>query len=114
MTNTLKQLGKYLITAKIGEGATADVYRARDTILGRDVALKILKPALVPDTSAFNRFIQEAQAAAKLFHPQIATVLDMGETDGRYFIVMRYVPGCSLDLILKEEGPLLWNDELIW
>jgi eukaryotic-like serine/threonine-protein kinase len=105
-----KNLGKYQIYEKLGEGATAEVFHAHDTVLGRDVALKILKPALVPDTSAFGRFILEAQAAAKLFHNHIATVLDMGEAEGRYFIAMRYVPGRSLDKILKDDGPLPWDD----
>jgi serine/threonine protein kinase len=102
-------IGKYEILEKLGEGASSDVYRARDTQLGRVVALKVLKPALVPDSSAFGRFIQEAQAAAGLFHPNIATVLDMGEADGRYFISMRYLPGQSLDKILKADGPLSWE-----
>ncbi|MCU0484835.1 MAG: protein kinase [Anaerolineales bacterium] len=104
-----QNIGKYEILEKLGEGASSDVYRARDTQLGRVVALKVLKPALVPDSSAFARFIQEAQAAAGLFHPNIATVLDMGEADGRYFIAMRYLPGQSLDHILREQGPLSWE-----
>ena len=107
----MKQLGKYELLELLGSGATADVYQARDTVLGRDVAIKVLKPALVPDTSAFARFMQEAQAAAKLFHNNIATVLDMGEADGRYFIAMRLISGHSLDKIL-EEGSLNWNDAL--
>ena len=106
------RLAKYEIHEKLGEGATAEVYHARDTVLGRDVALKVLKPALVPDPSAFARFVQEAQAAAKLFHNHIATVLDMGDADGRYFIAMRYVPGKSLDKILIDDGPLPWDDTL--
>ena len=105
-------LGKYLILNLLGSGATADVYQARDTVLGREVALKVLKPALVPDPQAFARFIQEAQAAAQLFHPHIATVLDIAETDGRYYIAMRYIPGRSLDRILKEDGPLPWAEVL--
>ena len=56
--------------------------------------------------------MQEAKAAARLFHNHIATVLDMGDADGRYFIAMRYVPGTSLDKILKEKGPLSWKDTL--
>ena len=109
----MKQLGKYEPIELLGSGATADVYQARDTVLGRDVAIKVLKPALVPDTSAFARFMQEAQAAAKLFHNHIATVLDMGEADGRYFIAMRLISGHSLDKILEEEGTLNWNDALL-
>src|SRR5512137_2139264 len=100
------KLGKYELLDSLGSGATAEVYRARDSVLGREVALKVLKPALVADPSAFERFVREAQAAAGLFHPNIATVLDMGEAEGRYFIAMRYIPGQSLDKVLKEQGPL--------
>ena len=105
---TLTTLGKYEILEKLGEGATAEVFHARDKVLGRDVALKVLKPALVADASAFERFVQEAQAAAGMFHPNIATVLDMAEADGRYFIAMRYFEGRSLDKELKENGSLPW------
>jgi len=104
-------LRKYEIIAELGEGATAFVYHARDTQLMRDVALKVLKPALVADGTAFERFMQEAQAAANLFHPHIATVLDMGEADGRFYIVMRYIPGKSLDKVI-EERQLFWDETL--
>ena len=106
-----KKLGKYEIIAVLGEGATAFVYHARDTQLKRDVALKVLKPVLVADGTAFERFMQEAQAAANLFHPHIATVLDMGEAQGRYFIAMRYIDGKSLDRILDERR-LSWEETL--
>ena len=108
----MTRLGKFEILSSLGSGATAEVYRAHDTVLGRDVALKVLKPALVADLTAFERFVQEARAAAVLFHPHIATVLDMGESDGRYFIAMRYYPGRSLDHIIKEQGPLSWEEAL--
>ncbi len=107
-----QQLGRYEILEHLGAGATADVFRARDTVLGREVALKVLKPSLVADKGAFARFSQEAQAAAQLFHPHIALVLDMDSSDDRYFIAMQYVPGRSLDKILAEEGPLPWAEVL--
>ncbi|HNT55553.1 MAG TPA: bifunctional serine/threonine-protein kinase/ABC transporter substrate-binding protein, partial [Anaerolineaceae bacterium] len=106
----MKKLGKYEVIDLLGSGATAEVYRARDTVLGREVALKLLRPALVTDVSAFNRFLQEAQAAAGLFHPNIATVLDTGEDEGRYFIAMRYIPGRSLDHIIQQDGPQPLDD----
>ena len=106
---TITQLGKYEIIEKLGEGATSEVFHARDKVLGREVALKVLKPSLVADSSAFARFVQEAQAAAGLFHPNIATVLDMDESEGSYFIAMRYIPGRSLDQELKAYGPLAWE-----
>jgi eukaryotic-like serine/threonine-protein kinase len=108
----MKQLAKYEIVEMIGEGATAHVYLARDTFLGRELALKVLKPSLVTDVSSFQRFAQEAQAAASLFNPHIATVLDMGEAEGRYFIAMRYIQGGSLSDIIKKEGTLTWDDTL--
>ena len=106
----MTQLDKYELHELLGAGATADVYRATDTTLGREVALKILKPSLVADTTAFNRFIQEARAAAALFHPNIATVYEIGESEGRYFIAMRYIPGKSLARRLTDDGPLPWAE----
>ncbi len=106
---TITQLGKYEIIEKLGEGATSEVFHARDKVLGREVALKVLKPSLVADSSAFDRFVQEAQAAAGLFHTNIATVLDMGESHGFYFIAMRYIPGQPFDKWLKTKDPLSWD-----
>lgn len=107
-----QQLGKYELLESLGAGATAEVFRARDTVLGREVALKVLKPALVSDPSAFARFAQEAQAAAQLFHPHIALVLDMGSGGDRYFIALQYVPGQALDKALAARGPLPWAEVL--
>ncbi len=108
----MDKLGKYEIIAHIGSGATSDVYRARDITLEREVALKVLKPSLVADGESYQRFMQEARSAARLFHPHIATVLEMGEAEGRYFIAMRYIEGKSLDRILAEDGPLSWEEAL--
>ncbi|MBL7163907.1 MAG: SUMF1/EgtB/PvdO family nonheme iron enzyme, partial [Anaerolineales bacterium] len=107
-------LGRYKIEEHIGSGAYADVYRAMDTTLKRTVALKVLKPMLLADEEAFARFVQEAQTAAGLFHPHIATVLDLGEAEaeGRYFLAMRYVDGPSLDMLLAERGLLPWEGAL--
>ncbi|TSA08634.1 MAG: serine/threonine protein kinase, partial [Deltaproteobacteria bacterium] len=104
-----KQFGRYLIIKSLGSGATSDVFLAHDTTLERDVALKILKPALVSDQASFGRFTIEAQAASKLFHDNIATVLDMGDIDGRYYIAMRYVDGVSLDEYLRKNDRLPWE-----
>ena len=105
----IKHLGRYKIKEHIGSGAFADVYRAMDTTLKRTVALKVLKPRLLADEEAFARFVQEAQTAAELFHPHIATVLDLGEAEGHYYIAMRYVDGPSLDKILFERKSLPWK-----
>ena len=107
-----EHLGKYELITLLGSGATSEVYQAKDSVLGRQVALKVLKPALVADPSAFERFSGEAQAASELFHPNIATVLDMGEADGRYFIALRFIEGKSLDQHLAENGPLTWDQAL--
>lgn len=104
-----QRLGKYELLELLGSGATSDVYYARDTELGREVALKMLKPALIVDASALQRFIHEARSAAGLFHSHIATVLDFGQENGRFYLVLRYIPGQSLNLLLKE-GPLPWPE----
>lgn len=109
MNEENRLFGRYLISKFLGSGATSEVYLARDTKLDRQVALKILKPTLVSDQTSFERFTREAQAASKLFHDHIATVLDMGETEGRYYIAMRYVEGISLEQYLQKNGPLEWE-----
>jgi len=76
------KFGKYQLLEQLGAGATAEVYRALDRTLEREVALKLLKPSLVGDTQAFERFLQEARGAARLFHPNIATMLEVGENGG--------------------------------
>jgi serine/threonine protein kinase len=105
---TGKSFGKYNITKLIGSGATSDVYLAMDARLERWVALKLLKPALVSDQQGFARFTKEAQIAGKLFHDHIATVFDMGEEAGHYFIAMQYIDGISLAEYLKRKKALSW------
>ncbi|MEI7989064.1 MAG: serine/threonine-protein kinase, partial [Chloroflexota bacterium] len=107
-----KQLGRYQIEEHLGSGSYAAVYRALDTVLERIVALKVLKPALVADESAFSRFVQEAKVMAKLTHPRIAWVWDLGEADGRFFIAMRYVDGPSLEKVITQRGALPWQDAI--
>ena len=99
-----EKLGKYQNLELIGSGATADVYRARDSVLERQVALKVLKPALVVDGSAFQRFVQEARAAATLFHTHIATVLEIDQIEGRYFIDQEQVVNTELDTLISAIG----------
>ena len=84
----------------------AEVYRARDRLLDRPVALKILFPELSVDRSFVERFRREAQAAANLSHPNIVPVFDWGEDGGTYFIVMEFVDGRPLSSILRTAGPL--------
>ena len=91
-----KTISHYKILEKIGEGGMGVVYKAEDTKLKRTVALKFLPPELMRDTEAKERFIQEAQAAAALDHPNICTVHEIDETDDKTFIAMSYIEGYSL------------------
>ena len=91
------RLGPYEIITAIGAGGMGEVYRARDTRLGRDVALKVLSPGLIGSAQAAERFQREAQAVAALQHPHICTVHDVGETtDGHPFLVMELLQGETL------------------
>jgi eukaryotic-like serine/threonine-protein kinase len=85
----------------------AEVYRARDELLGRDVALKVLSERFARDKSFVERFRREAQSAANLNHPQIVSLYDYGSDGDAYFIVMEFIDGTSLADILRDEAPLL-------
>ncbi|MDQ1375040.1 MAG: eukaryotic-like serine/threonine-protein kinase [Actinomycetota bacterium] len=98
---------RYEVLRPIARGGMAEVYLARDQLLDRPVALKVLFPELATDPSFVERFRREAQAAANLSHPNIISVYDWGEEAGAYFIVMEYVDGQPLSNILRSEGPLL-------
>lgn len=98
-------LDRYEVLGLIGEGGMATVYRARDTRLKRDVAVKVMLPALIRDLTVRKRFEHEAQTIANLRHPNILTVYDYGQTDdGRLYLVVDYVEGGTLQDRL--EGPL--------
>ncbi len=96
---------KYMIIGEIGRGGMGVVYKAKDTRLDRTVALKFLPPELTQDYKAKQRFIQEAQAAAALNHPNICIIHEIDEAEDQTFIAMEYIPGQSLKQRL-EEGPL--------
>jgi beta-lactam-binding protein with PASTA domain/predicted Ser/Thr protein kinase len=99
--------GRYHLHRRVARGGMADVYLARDSLLDRPVALKVLFPEFATDPSFVERFRREAQAAAGLNHPAIVSVYDWGEEDGTYFIVMEYLEGRSLSQIIRDEGALL-------
>jgi serine/threonine protein kinase len=97
--------GHYRILEKIGQGGMGEVYLGDDTSLQRKVALKFLPPEMQKDPSAHLRFMREAKSAAALDHPYICHINEVGEAEGRYFIVMEYVEGETLQERLKR-GPL--------
>lgn len=97
---------RYEVLARVGEGGMAVVYRARDTLLGRMVALKVLRPQYASDSDFVERFRREAQTAASLSHPNVVNIYDVGEEDGIHYIVMEYVEGRNLKEIIRQEGPL--------
>src|SRR5881409_2913838 len=90
------KLGRYEIRAKIGEGGMGEVYLAEDAQLRRRVALKILPADLASNQDRMRRFIQEAQAAAALNHPNIAQIYEIGEHNGTNFIAMEFIDGLTL------------------
>jgi serine/threonine protein kinase len=95
---------RYLILEQLGKGGMAIVYRARDTMLERSVAVKVLRENYSRDPAFLERFRQEAKAAANLSHPNIVTVHDFGLDNGQLFIVMEYVPGTDLKTLIKQRG----------
>lgn len=97
---------RYEIIRRLGSGGMADVYLARDTHLGRDVAIKILYKRYANDEEFVARFRQEAQSAAGLNHPHIVSIYDRGEADGSYYIAMEYLEGQSLKDLIAEKGRL--------
>ena len=99
--------GRYAVIERIGVGGMAEVYRARDELLGREVAVKVLSERLSTDRSFVERFRREAQAAANLNHPNIVSLYDYGTDGSTNFIVMEYIDGLSLADTIRDEAPLL-------
>lgn len=106
-----ERLGHYQIIALLGSGGMGDVYLARDTRLGRRVALKLLPDYLTDDESRVRRFKQEARAASALNHPNILTIYEIEQADGRYFIATEFVEGETLRQRMKN-GRLKLNEAL--
>ena len=100
-----KQLGPYELLGLLGAGGMGDVYRARDTRLQRDVAVKVLPPRLSSDPARLDRFEREARSASALNHPNIVTIYEIGRSDSTSFIVMELVDGKTLRDLLHA-GPL--------
>ncbi len=98
--------GRYELEELVGSGGNSSVYRARDTLLERNVALKIMHEHHLEDDDYVERFQREARTVAQLSHPNIVTVIDRGEDDGRPFIVFEYVDGDTLDELVERDGAL--------
>src|SRR6266581_5512597 len=97
------KLGRYEIRSKIGAGGMGEVYLAEDPRLHRKVALKILPADLASNQDRIRRFEQEAKAAAALNHPNIATIHEIGESDGVNFIAMEFIDGATLREKIHQE-----------
>ena len=101
---------RYEIIQKIGNGGMATVYKATDLVLKRYVAVKILRDEFTTDEEFIRRFETEAQSAARLVHPNIVSIFDVGVDNGIYYIVMELIQGKTLkQIILGERGPLPWK-----
>ena len=101
---------RYEIIAKVGAGGMSDVYKAKDHILGRFVAIKVLKQEYSEDRNFVTIFRIEAQSAAGLEHPNIVNIYDVGNADDLYFIVMEYVEGITLKTYIEKKGQLSFKE----
>jgi serine/threonine protein kinase len=106
LLSTGTRLGRYEIVAAVGAGGMGEVYRARDTRLDREVAIKVLSPGLTSSDPARERFQREARTVAALHHPHICAIYDVGETpEQQAFLVMEFLQGETLEDRLRK-GPL--------
>ena len=103
---------RYEVIRSIGEGGMANVYLGYDTILDRNVAIKVLRGDLANDEKFVRRFQREALSASSLAHPNIVEMYDVGEDDGTYYIVMEYVDGKTLKQLLKKRGTLTLSEAI--
>lgn len=103
---------RYEVLSHLGKGGMADVFLGIDTILNRQVAIKVLRTEMNTDAVSILRFEREAQAAAALAHPNIVEIYDVGDYKGHHYIVMEYVVGQTLKQVIKSRGPLL-NEEAV-
>ena len=103
---------RYEVISHIGQGGMADVFLAIDTILNRQVAIKILRSDMSTDAVSILRFEREAQAAAALAHPNIVEIYDVGDYKGHHYIVMEYVTGQTLKQVIRKRAPLM-NEEAV-
>ena len=107
MNGKHKYGGRYEVIEPVGSGGMAEVYRARDELLGRDVAVKVLSERFSRDPSFVERFRREAQRAANLSHPNIVGLYDFGSDGDTYYIVMEYIEGRTLAEVIADNGALM-------
>lgn len=98
--------GRYMILSRLGEGGMADVYLAMDTLLNREVAIKVLRGELATDAVSLLRFKREANAVSMLNHRNIVEIFDVGEEEGKHFIVMELVRGKTLKQLISQRGAM--------
>src|SRR5215472_18189723 len=107
-----EKISKYRLIERIGRGGMGMIYKAHDPLLDRLVALKVISPEIEVTNELRARFFREAQACAKLSHPNIVTVYDMGEDDGRLYIVMELLEGDELKRLVGQKKALPLEDKL--
>jgi serine/threonine protein kinase len=98
--------GRYVLDSQLAVGGMGEVWRGHDEVLGREVAVKLLRPASTDEEEAMRRFRREATSSAALQHPNIVATYDWGEVDGTAYLVMELVPGRTLSEVLASEGTL--------
>ncbi len=112
----ISKIGRYEIIGKLGEGAMGVVYKGRDTAIDRIVAIKSVKlqeaGSSLNEKDSIDRFYQEARIAGKLSHPNIATIFDIGEYEGIYFIVMEHIDGVTLEDIIEKRKPVTLKEKI--
>src|SRR5512140_3037357 len=100
------RVGKYEVLSKLGEGGMGVVYRAKDPLIDRVVAIKKMTGTFAEDAEARERFLREARAVGRLQHPNIVTIYELGVEENSPFMVMEYIEGKGLDKVLSERAPL--------
>lgn len=112
LTEGMYLADRYEIVGKVGAGGMSDVYKAKDHILGRFVAIKVLKQEFSEDMNFVTKFRTEAQSAAGLEHPNIVNIYDVGSENGMHYIVMEYVEGITLKTYIEKKGQLSFKESV--